>query len=156
MELNMSFANTSVAPAPLVEQCDRSDFDFTWVPPYIYTISALGILFNLLVLLVFLLHKKNCTATEIYLSNMAAADILLMVFIPLWGVSAAKNSAWPFGDILCKTCSVLVIINYDCSIYFLVLVSIDRFTALVYPLTQCRLRRQLQRNESECENEMEN
>ncbi|KAJ0009145.1 hypothetical protein NQD34_016560 [Periophthalmus magnuspinnatus] len=135
MDMPTSSPNTSD------QDCDISDLNTSWVPPYIYTISALGIPLNLLVLLVFLLHRQKCTATEIYLSNMAIADLFLVVLMPLWGVYEANDHHWTFGGPMCTFVSLLLVMNYNCSIYFLVLVSIDRFFALVYPLKQCILRR---------------
>lgn len=111
------------------------------IPPYIYIVSALGIPLNLLVLLVFLLHKKACTAAEIYLSNMAAADLFLVAFLPFWANSVANENIWIFGGAMCKIVNAFIAMNFNCSIYFLVLVSIDRFLALVHPLSQCKLRR---------------
>lgn len=124
------------------------DYDYTmpmWIhtaiPPYIYVIVALGIPLNLLVLLVFLLHKKPCTAAEIYLSNMAAADLFLLVLLPFWGKQIASEFIWHHGEPMCKIVTLFIAMNYNCSVYFLVLVSIDRFLALVHPLSQCKLRR---------------
>uniref|UniRef100_A0A8C6S937 Bradykinin receptor B2 n=1 Tax=Neogobius melanostomus TaxID=47308 RepID=A0A8C6S937_9GOBI len=110
-------------------------------PVCIYIISALGIPLNLLVLLVFLLHKKACTATEIYLSNMAAADLFLVLFLPFWGIYVSNGYSWTFGGPMCKIVSSLILLNYNCSVYFLILVCVDRFLALAHPLSQYKLRR---------------
>ncbi|GLD73629.1 B2 bradykinin receptor-like isoform X1 [Lates japonicus] len=91
--------------------------------------------------MVFCLHKKACTVAEIYLSNLAAADLVLVSCLPFWAVSAAKKFNWPFGGSLCKLVNISITMNVCCSIYFLVLVSIDRYMALVHPLSHERLRR---------------
>uniref|UniRef100_A0A3B4AR00 G-protein coupled receptors family 1 profile domain-containing protein n=1 Tax=Periophthalmus magnuspinnatus TaxID=409849 RepID=A0A3B4AR00_9GOBI len=123
------------------KDCDSSDLNSFWIYSSIFTISALGIPLNLLVLLVFLLHQKKCNSTEIYLSNLAAADLFLVVLMCFWGIYVANDHHWTFGGPMCTFVSLLLVMNYNCSIYFLVLVSIDRFFALVYPLKQCILRR---------------
>ncbi|MEQ2261574.1 hypothetical protein XENORESO_012186 [Xenotaenia resolanae] len=110
-------------------------------PVYILIISVLGILFNLFVLLVFCLHKKHCTVAEIYLSNLAAADLVLVSCLPFWAVNIANNFDWPFGQFMCKIVNVGIKINVYCSIYFLVLVGIDRYLALVHALSHGRMRR---------------
>ncbi|KAK7877103.1 hypothetical protein WMY93_032183 [Mugilogobius chulae] len=95
---------SDVSAAPMIEECNLAELiDTSWVPPYIYTISALGILLNLLVLLVFLLHKKKCTATEIYLSNMATADLILVTFLPFWGVYEASDIYGLLVDLCVKS-----------------------------------------------------
>ncbi|KAK2891912.1 B2 bradykinin receptor-like isoform X2 [Channa argus] len=108
---------------------------------YIFTIAVLGIVFNLLVLMVFCLHKKPCTVAEIYLSNLAAADLILMSVLPFWGINTLKGFNWPFGNALCKLVNISLNMNVYCNIYFLVMVSIDRFMALVQPLSHERIRR---------------
>uniref|UniRef100_A0A4W6EQC9 G-protein coupled receptors family 1 profile domain-containing protein n=1 Tax=Lates calcarifer TaxID=8187 RepID=A0A4W6EQC9_LATCA len=113
----------------------------TVVPIYILVIAVLGIIFNVFVLMVFCLHKKACTVAEIYLSNLAAADLVLVSCLPFWAVSAARKFNWPFGGSLCKLVNLSITMNVYCSIYFLVLVSIDRYMALVHPLSHERLRR---------------
>ncbi|XP_034714822.1 B2 bradykinin receptor-like isoform X2 [Etheostoma cragini] len=54
------------------------EWQSTVVPACMLLISVLGIVMNLFVLTVFCFHKKACTVAEIYLSNLAAADLFLM------------------------------------------------------------------------------
>ncbi|KAM4540270.1 B2 bradykinin receptor-like [Fundulus diaphanus] len=117
------------------------NWTFTYVPVYIMVISVLGIALNIFVLMVFIFHKKPCSVPEIYLSNLAAADLLLVSFLPFWAVSAWKRFEWIFGSALCKMVNVGILMNVYCSIYFLVLVSIDRYVALVHPLSHKTIRR---------------
>ncbi|XP_028254482.1 B2 bradykinin receptor-like [Parambassis ranga] len=101
-------------------------------------ISVLGIILNLFVLVVFCLHKKACTAPEIYLSNLAAADFLLMCCFPFDVLVLANDY---MSSAICKLISTIIYMNTSCSCGFLVLVSIDRYLALVHPLSHERLRR---------------
>ncbi|CAI5696223.1 unnamed protein product [Oreochromis niloticus] len=112
---------------------------FTLVPPYILVISVLGIIFNVFVLMVFCLHKKACTVTEIYLSHLALADLALVFCLPFWSDYARIYYDWPFSESLCKVSSAVISMNPFCNIYFLVMVSIDRYVALVHPLSHERI-----------------
>ncbi|XP_074548359.1 B2 bradykinin receptor-like [Halichoeres trimaculatus] len=98
-------------------------------------------MFNSFVLMVFCFHKKVCTVPEIYLSNLAAADLVLVATLPFWAVNVSSRYNWPFGTPLCKLVNINISMNMYCSIYFLVLISIDRFVALVHPLSQTKMRR---------------
>lgn len=91
-------------------QIETEEWINTVVPVYILIISALGFVLNVFVLI----HKKPCTVAEIYLSNLAAADLLLLVVNP--GIN----------------------MNTYCSIYFFVLVSIDRYVAVVHTMSHNR------------------
>uniref|UniRef100_A0A665WBZ1 B2 bradykinin receptor n=1 Tax=Echeneis naucrates TaxID=173247 RepID=A0A665WBZ1_ECHNA len=119
--------------------------DWEWLhssqPIYILLISVLGILFNVFVLMVFCLHKKACTVPEIYLGNLAAADLLLVSCLPFWAVNVANGFNWPFGQFLCKVINLGIKMNVYCSLYFLILISIDRYMALVHTMSHGRMRR---------------
>lgn len=123
--------------------CDSvsTEWIHTVLPGLLYAMCAVAIALNVLVLLVFLVHKKPCSTTEIYLSNMAAADLFLCALLPFWAKNVSNGYAWMFGEPLCKMVSLFITLNYNCSIYFLVLVCVDRFMALVHPLSFCKLRR---------------
>lgn len=110
-------------------------------PVYIMLITVLGIVLNVFVLMVFFFHKKPCTVAEIYLSNLAAADLVLMCCLPFWAVNVSNGYNWPFGRALCKMVNMGIKLNMFGSIYFIVLVSIDRYIALVHPMSHGRMRR---------------
>lgn len=125
-------------------ECPESDA-WEWLntsqPVYILLITVLGIAFNVFVLMVFCLHKKACTVAEIYLSNLAAADLVLVSCLPFWAVNILNDFNWPFGQFLCKVVNLGIKMNVYCSIYLLVLVSIDRYVALVHTMSYGRMRR---------------
>ncbi|XP_061897433.1 B2 bradykinin receptor-like [Entelurus aequoreus] len=142
-ELNITNAYSDQNSTNETQCIDLNEWD--WLtrhqPVYLFIITALGIVLNVFVLLVFCLHKKACTVAEIYLSNLAAADLVLVSCLPFWAVNISQGFNWPFGEALCKVVNAGIKMNAYCSIYFLVLVSMDRYVALVHPMSHGRMRR---------------
>nr|XP_020446436.1 B2 bradykinin receptor-like [Monopterus albus] len=132
---NQNSTNGSTCP-----DVDAWEWVYNGYPVYILIIIVLGITFNVFVLMVFCLHKKACTVAEIYLSNLAAADLLLVSCLPFWAVNIFNGFNWPFGLFLCKVVNLGIKMNASCSVYFLVLVSIDRYVALVHTMSLGRMR----------------
>ncbi|XP_061552399.1 B2 bradykinin receptor [Phycodurus eques] len=138
--------NTTVENHTVIEEKSCIDPDL-WnaltssQPIYLGVITVLGVVLNVFVLLVFCLHKKACTVAEIYLSNLAAADLLVVCCLSFWVVNIAENFNWPFGVAMCKVVNTGIKMNVYSSIYFLVLVSMDRYVALVHPMSHGRMRR---------------
>ncbi|TNN33096.1 B2 bradykinin receptor [Liparis tanakae] len=120
-------------------------YDWAWLyggqPVYMVLITLLGAALNVFVLLVFCLHKKACTVAEVYLSNLAAADLVLVSCLPFWAVNVSNGFDWPFGRFMCKAVNLGIKINTYCTINFLVLISMDRYVALVHTLSHGRMRR---------------
>ncbi|KAM9355452.1 B2 bradykinin receptor-like [Pholidichthys leucotaenia] len=141
-EMDLSPARNS-SNTSLEEPCliNKNNSVFTAMPVYIVVITVLGIVLNVFVLAVFCFHKKSCTVAEIYLSNLALADLVLLCFLPFWAKNIANRYIWTFSKGLCKLVNSQIAMNAYCSIYFLVLVSIDRYMALVHPLSSERIRR---------------
>ncbi|XP_026006880.1 B2 bradykinin receptor-like [Astatotilapia calliptera] len=108
------------------------DNDFILAP--VYVICLLAIIFNVFVLMVFCLHKKACTVTEIYLSNLTGTQLLLVCCLPFWVDDARFSNDWPFSESLCKLIPAVIRMCTCCNIYFLVLASLDCYVALVHPL----------------------
>ncbi|XP_029982977.1 B2 bradykinin receptor-like [Sphaeramia orbicularis] len=133
---DQNYTNQTTCPDP-----EAWDWLSTYQPAYILFIAVLGIVLNVFVLLVFCLHKKPCTVAEIYLSNLAVADLVLVSCLPFWAVNIYNDFNWPFGLFLCKVVNLGVKMNAYCSIYSLVLVSIDRYVALVHTMSHGRMRR---------------
>ncbi|CAL8395524.1 unnamed protein product [Arctogadus glacialis] len=133
-------------PWELLEDCgSNGTAAWLWLsalqPAYLALVSAVGVVGNSLVLCVFLLQRKPCTVADIYLGNLALADLVMTSCLPFWAVTVARHYQWPFGQALCKAVNVAIAMNYLCSVLFLVLVSVDRYLALVRPLRPSRLRR---------------
>ncbi|XP_038604597.1 B2 bradykinin receptor [Tachyglossus aculeatus] len=109
-------------------------------PPFLWFIFVLAAVENIFVLSVFCFHKSSCTVAEIYLGNLAAADLVLSCSLPFWAINIANRFNWPFGEFLCRTVNCLVSMNLYSSICFLTLVSVDRYLALVKTMSLGRLR----------------
>uniref|UniRef100_A0A4X2JZI8 C-X-C chemokine receptor type 2 n=1 Tax=Vombatus ursinus TaxID=29139 RepID=A0A4X2JZI8_VOMUR len=102
----------------------------------VFLLSLLG---NSLVMLVILYNRLSRSVTDIYLLNLAIADLLFALSLPLWAASKVKG--WIFGTLLCKVVSLLKEINFYSGILLLACISVDRYLAIVHAtraLTQKR------------------
>ncbi|KAM7376015.1 hypothetical protein PAMP_005767 [Pampus punctatissimus] len=140
------FENSSASlPSTPSESPVSAEWDIIYavIPPYIFTISLLGLLFNGFVLGVFFTHKDQLTVAEIYLSNLALTDFTLLCGLPFWAMNILNYFNWTYGDALCKLVNSIIIINFYTSIYTLVMISVDRYLALVKTIKARWLRRKL-------------
>uniref|UniRef100_A0A8D2BB63 C-X-C chemokine receptor type 2 n=1 Tax=Sciurus vulgaris TaxID=55149 RepID=A0A8D2BB63_SCIVU len=89
--------------------------------------SLLG---NSLVMLVILYSRSTCSVTDVYLLNLAMADLLFALTLPIW--AASKMKGWTFGTPLCKVVSFLKEVNFYSGILLLACISLDRYLAIVH------------------------
>uniref|UniRef100_A0A4X1UKY1 C-X-C chemokine receptor type 2 n=1 Tax=Sus scrofa TaxID=9823 RepID=A0A4X1UKY1_PIG len=102
----------------------------------VFLLSLLG---NSLVMLVILYSRVGRSVTDVYLLNLAMADLLFALTLPIWATSKAKG--WIFGTPLCKVVSLLKEVNFYSGILLLACISVDRYLAIVHAtrtLTQKR------------------
>ncbi|XP_059248655.1 C-X-C chemokine receptor type 2, partial [Mustela nigripes] len=102
----------------------------------VFVLSLLG---NSLVILVVLYSRLSQSVTDVYLLNLAIADLLFALTLPIWAASKAKG--WIFGTPLCKVVSLLKEVNFYSGILLLACISMDRYLAIVHAtrtLTQKR------------------
>ncbi|EPY79387.1 hypothetical protein CB1_000931027 [Camelus ferus] len=98
-----------------------------------------NLLGNSLVMLVILYSRVGRSVTDVYLLNLAMADLLFALTLPIWAASKAKG--WIFGTPLCKVVSLLKEVNFYSGILLLACISMDRYLAIVHAtrtLTQKR------------------
>ena len=105
-----------------------------FVAPFIFIMGIVG---NILVLLVMRRRRLRSTSTSIYLRLMAIADICVLItgMIPEW-LEACEIVT--FKEISAITCKLEKFCFYTCgdtAIWILVVFSVDRFLALVFPLS---------------------
>uniref|UniRef100_G3P8R5 B2 bradykinin receptor n=1 Tax=Gasterosteus aculeatus aculeatus TaxID=481459 RepID=G3P8R5_GASAC len=116
---------------------------YSVIPPYIFTVSLSGLLLNSFVLAVFFAHADRLTVAEVYLSNLALADFILLCGLPFWAMNILNGFNWPYGGALCKLVNSIIIINFYTSIFTLVMISVDRYLALVKTMKARWMRRTL-------------
>lgn len=129
---NASFPNGS---------CDSTSDDATIeiiatrvVPVFFGIIAVIGLLGNALVVTVIYSNQQMRSTTNVLIINLAMSDLLFVCFcIPFTAVDYVMES-WPFGNIWCKTVQYMIVVTSNASIYTLVLMSLDRFLAVVYPI----------------------
>lgn len=94
---------------------------------------------NLLVIWTILRHVKRRSHTVVLILHLAAADLLVLITLPLWIYSFARS--WVFGEAVCKA---MVYIIYSCmysSVFLITAMSVERFVAVRYPFSLMSLRR---------------
>lgn len=104
-------------------------------PAYMTAVCVPGIAGNAFVLAVFCLQRQHRTMADIYLGNLAAADLLMTCCLPFWIHTVLHEFRWAFGAAACRLVGLLIAMNYLCSVLFLTVVSMDRYVALARPLT---------------------
>ncbi|MCJ8733913.1 hypothetical protein PDJAM_G00229270 [Pangasius djambal] len=100
----------------------------------IYTVILVpGLISNVLALWVFHVYVKETKKAVIFMINLAIADLLQVLSLPL-RIYYYLNQSWPFGHALCMFCFYLKYVNMYASIYFLACISIRRCLLIIYPL----------------------
>lgn len=110
------------------------------VPVCFGLIGITGLLGNALVVLVVVSNQQMRSTTNYLILNLASADLLFVIFCVPFTATDYILTAWPFGDLWCKIVQYLIVVTALVSIYTLVLMSLDRFLAVVYPINSRLLR----------------
>jgi len=66
-----------------------------------FMVCAVGLCGNTLVIYVILRYAKMKTVTNIYILNLAVADVLCMMSLPFIALQLSLVH-WPFGEALCR------------------------------------------------------
>ncbi|XP_063431121.1 neuropeptide receptor 15-like [Mytilus trossulus] len=98
-------------------------------------IGLVGIFGNVLVICVILLDRKmRQSVTNIFIMNLAIADLLIMLFGIPEIVQFRLNRGWLLGRVLCKINRYILVVSLYCSVLSLVSVCVERFVAIVHPI----------------------
>ncbi|KAG8558777.1 hypothetical protein GDO81_017143 [Engystomops pustulosus] len=99
----------------------------------IYSLAfILGVPGNLMVIW-FTGFKWKKTVSTVWFLNLAIADFIFILFLPLHITYVATGFHWPFGKLLCKLNSFIAILNMFASVFFLTVICLDRYITLVWP-----------------------
>lgn len=98
------------------------------------SISILSITGNSLVIFVIAKDKRMQTVTNIFIANLASADIILGMFSTPFQFHPALHQRWDFPEILCNLAPFFKVLSVTVSVFTLTIISIDRYVAVIYPL----------------------
>lgn len=83
---------------------------------------------------VFLFRTKEKHPSSIYMANLALADLLFVIWVPLKIAYHFNGNNWIYGEGLCKILVAFFYGNMYCSIAFIACISVQRYRAVVQPL----------------------
>ncbi|KAM5228752.1 C-C chemokine receptor type 6 [Ctenodactylus gundi] len=118
---------------------DVRRFSRVFVPVAYSLICVFGLLGNILVVITFAFYKKSKSMTDVYLLNMAIADLLFVLTLPFWAVTHVTGE-WIFSNVLCKLMKGIYAINFNCGMLLLACISMDRYIAIVQATKSFRFR----------------
>ncbi|KAK2489532.1 hypothetical protein MC885_006715 [Smutsia gigantea] len=107
------------------------DFGAQLLPPLYSLVFITGLVGNILVVLVLMQYMRLKSMTNIYLFNLAISDLLFLFTLPFWIDYKLKDN-WVFGDGMCKFLSGLYYIGLYSEIFFIILLTLDRYLAIVH------------------------
>lgn len=103
-----------------------------YVPVLYYLIFFTGFLGNLFVICVVSSRgKTGGRLVDTFVMNLALADLIFVLTLPLWAISASQNNNWASGDLMCKLSSYVITVNRYSNIFFLTCMSVDRYVTVV-------------------------
>ena len=113
-------------------------------PVPIYLIVLLSLLYGLIavaavignaVVLAAIAHSRGMhTVTNFFIANLSAADALIGLFSIPFQFQAALLQRWDLPKVLCKVAPFVKELSVSVSVLALVVVSVDRYIAVLHPL----------------------
>ncbi|KAM5281346.1 CX3C chemokine receptor 1 [Ctenodactylus gundi] len=104
-------------------------FGTIFLPIFYSLVFAFGLVGNLLVVSALIKSQKPKSITDVYLLNLALSDLLFVATLPFWTHYVISEEGLPHA--LCKLTTALFFIGFFGGIFFITVISIDRYLAIV-------------------------
>ncbi|NXT86026.1 CCR2 protein, partial [Zapornia atra] len=117
---------------------EEKHFAANLLPPLYSLVLIFGLIGNMLVILILVKYKRLKSMTDIYLLNLAISDLLFVFSLPFWAYYAAHD--WIFGDALCRILSGVYLLGFYSGIFFIILLTLDRYLAIVHAVFALKAR----------------
>ncbi|XP_043927157.1 G-protein coupled receptor 183-like [Protopterus annectens] len=105
------------------------------------TILLFGFSANILALYISCKSERKSNPTTLYLKNLAVSDALFTLSLPGRISYYILEFHWPFGDYACRLTAFIFYVNTYVGIYFMTVISIDRYIAVVHSQQYSKFRR---------------
>ncbi|XP_059364755.1 melanin-concentrating hormone receptor 2-like [Carassius carassius] len=137
---NSTLANETVAGYPADEYYNIVHVTETKIlPAFVGFLCSTGLVGNILVLVTILRSAKK-TVPDVYMGNLAVADLVHVTVMPFLIHQWARGGQWVFGSTLCTIITSLDNCNQVACAAVMTAMSLDRYLALVHPFRLLSLR----------------
>ncbi|KAM4808296.1 proteinase-activated receptor 2 [Rhinophrynus dorsalis] len=107
--------------------------------PMVYIIVfMIGLPSNAMALWVFFFRTKKKHPAVIYMANLALADLMFVIWIPLKISYHLNGNNWKYGEALCKVLVGFFYGNMYSSILFMTCLSVQRYWVIVNPMSHTK------------------
>ncbi|XP_004640736.1 C-C chemokine receptor type 3 [Octodon degus] len=141
-ELEAEFYRTTTYDYEVAPPCSKTsirNLGAQILPPLYSLVFIVGLLGNMVVIVILTKYRRLGIMTNIYLLNLAISDLLLLFTLPFW-ISYLAWNKWVFGHLMCKLLSGLYCMGLYSEIFFIILLTIDRYLAIVHAVFALRAR----------------
>lgn len=124
------------------EICDKTEvvkFGSIAIPIFFSVVITLSLTGNILVLIILGLYENFKSLTNIFILNLAISDLIFTTGLPFWAIYEVWG--WIFSEIVCKLVTFVFYTGFYSSILFLTVMTIYRYLAVVYPLSELSTQR---------------
>lgn len=118
---------------------DLRNFAQVFLPTLYSLVFILGFIGNGLVVCVLVKHRNQTNLTDICLFNLALSDLLFVLMLPFY-THYSMVSQWTFGDFMCRFTSGSYSTGFFSSIFFMVVMTLDRYVVIVHTHKVARYR----------------
>ncbi|XP_068172669.1 P2Y purinoceptor 3 [Antennarius striatus] len=112
----------------------KEDFKRVLLPAVYSFVFLLGLPLNATVILKIWRTRPNLSKNNIYMLNLAIADFLYVMSLPLLIYNYGSHDYWPFGELACKLVRFQFYSNLHGSILFLTCISGLRYMGICHPM----------------------
>ncbi|XP_004587336.1 neuromedin-B receptor [Ochotona princeps] len=141
--LSLSLGENQSCPFPEVWErdplpaSDRSPAELVIrgvIPSLYLLIITVGLLGNILLVKIFITNSAMRSVPNIFISNLAAGDLLLLLTCVPVDASRYFFDEWMFGKVGCKLIPAIQLTSVGVSVFTLTALSADRYRAIVNPM----------------------
>ncbi|XP_026150227.1 C-C chemokine receptor type 2-like isoform X2 [Mastacembelus armatus] len=107
------------------------NFGSVFLPTLYSLVFIFGVIGNGLVVCVLTKHRSQSNLTDVCLLNLALSDLLFVVTLPFYAHYAVVKE-WTTGEFMCRFVSGFHLIGFFSSIFFLVVMTLDRYVVIMH------------------------
>ncbi|CAI5787419.1 proteinase-activated receptor 1-like [Podarcis lilfordi] len=129
--------NQSIKQVDIKKQAEKY-LTGPWMTRFVPSLHTAVVIFslplNITAILMFVVKIGLKKPTVVYMLNLATADVLFVSVLPFKIAYNFSGNNWIFGPVMCHFVTAAFYCNMYCSVLLMMVISVDRFLAVVYPM----------------------